>query len=534
MMFKEESKDALETLVHVARGLASVDSEAAILEMIVDEAMRLTNADGATLYIVKEGALHFEVVRNLSLNIHYGGTSQAPLPHGFEPIALSGQSQTHVVLHVVNTGKTANIPDVYDSQFDFSGTYAMDEKTNYRSQSFLTVGMFKQNLEPLGVLQLINSKNPETGDVQSFSELQQSLVQALAGMGGALMTNAALNTELKDLLDSFIKVIAGAVDAKSPYTGGHCRRVPDLVMDFAHAIHDAEDGPFGSVKFSDGDMYELQVSGWLHDIGKICIPEYVMDKATKLETIYDRVHEVETRVELAKREAEVVLLRSLLNGHNQSEAQAQYERVCAGLDEDLAFIRQANIGGEFMHDSDVERIHKIAERKVSIGGVEQPFLTSDYVDNLCIRKGTLTFDERERIRDHMRLTIEMLEQMPFPRHLQRVPEFAGGHHETMIGTGYPKGLTREQMSVQARMMAIADVFEALTASDRPYKPAKKLSEAMRIMGFMKKDHHLDPDLFNEFVRSEVYLKFAHKYMHPENIDEIDKDTLLAIQPKPLA
>ena len=186
-----------------------------------------------------------------------------------------------------------------------------------------------------------------------------------------------------------------------------------------------------------------------------------------------------------------------------------------------------------MHDVDVERIHKIAERKICISGVEQPLLTQDYVDNLCIRKGTLTFDERERIRDHMRITIEMLEQMPFPRHLQRVPEFAGGHHETMIGTGYPKGLTKDQMSIQARMMAIADVFEALTASDRPYKPAKKLSEAMRIMGFMKKDHHLDPDLFDEFVRSEVYLKFAHKYMYPENIDEIDKDALIDIQPKSL-
>jgi len=533
MGLKEESMDALETLVHIARGLASVDGEAAILEMIVDEAMRLTNADGATLYVVKNDALHFEIVRNLTLNIHYGGTSEAPLPHGFEPIALSGQFQTHVVLHVVNTGETANIPDAYDSQFDFAGTYEMDQKMGYQSQSFLTVGMFKKNLEPLGVLQLINARNPKTGSVQPFSELQESLVEALAGMGGALMNNAALNTELTDLLNAFIKLIAGAVDAKSPYTGGHCRRVPDLVMDFAHAIHDATVGPFEDVQFSEADMYELHVAGWLHDIGKICIPEYVMDKATKLETIYDRIHEVESRIEIAKREAEVDMLRSILHGCSQAEAQVQYERVCADLADDLAFIRTANIGGEFMHDADVERIHRIAERKICLNGVEQPLLTQDYVDNLCIRKGTLTFDERERIRDHMRITIDMLEQLPFPRHLQRVPEFAGGHHETMIGTGYPKGLTKQQMSIQARMMAIADVFEALTASDRPYKPAKKLSEAMRIMGFMKKDHHLDPELFDEFVRSEVYLKFAHKYMYSENIDEIDKDALLAIQPKTL-
>ncbi len=531
MPLELDSVDVLDTLVQIARGLASVDGEHAILEMIVDEAMRLTNADGATLYVIKDNGIHFEVVRNPTLGIHFGGTSGTSLPSEFEPISLNGDVQDHVVLHVIHTGKIANIEDVYDSQFDFSGTYAMDKSMGYRSQSFLTVGMFKRDLEPIGVLQLINAKNVETGVVQPFSLLQESLVEALAGMGGGIINNTALHTELAELLDSFIKLIAGAVDAKSPYTGGHCRRVPDLVMDFAYAIHAAGDGPFGEIEFSDADMYELHVAGWLHDIGKICIPEYVMDKATKLETIYDRIHEVEFRFAVAKKEAEISMLRSCMSGKDESEAKAELERVCMELDEDFAFIRQANIGGEFMHDKDIERIHSIAKRTIDLGGQSRPILTQDYVDNLCIRRGTLTFDERDKIRDHMRITIDMLEQMPFPRNLQRVPEFAGGHHETMIGTGYPKGLTRDQMSIQARMMAIADVFEALTASDRPYKPAKKLSEAMRIMGFMKKDHHLDPELFNEFVRLDVYLTFAEKYMDPTNIDCIDKEALMAIQPK---
>jgi response regulator RpfG family c-di-GMP phosphodiesterase len=352
-------------------------------------------------------------------------------------------------------------------------------------------------------------------------------------MGGAIMKNVALHTELSELLDSFIKLIAGAVDAKSPYTGGHCRRVPDLVMDFANAIHDAEDGPFGTVRFSDADMYELHVAGWLHDIGKICIPEYVMDKATKLETIYDRIHEVEARIEILKRDAEISMLKNIMNGGERLEAEATFRRVLEELDDDMLFLRRVNIGGEFMHDEDIARVHQIASRELNINGVTQPLLSSEYVENLCIRRGTLTEVERDKIRDHMRITIDMLEQLPFPKNLQRVPEFAGGHHETMIGTGYPKGLTREQMSIQARMMAIVDVFEALTAADRPYKPAKKLSEAMRIMGFMKKDHHLDPELFNEFVRLEVYMTFANKHMSPEHIDEINKEALMGITPKPL-
>ena len=157
-------------------------------------------------------------------------------------------------------------------------------------------------------------------------------------------------------------------------------------------------------------------------------------------------------------------------------------------------------------------------------------MTDDYLNNLSIRAGTLTFDERERIRDHIKVTIQMLEQLPFPKHLVRVPEFAGGHHETMIGTGYPKGLFKEDMSVQARMMAIADIFEALTASDRPYKDAKSLSEAMRIMGIFKRKNHIDPDLFDEFIRSKVYLRYAEEYMEAHLIDEIDEAALLAIHP----
>lgn len=531
---KQYLAEHLDVIVEVAQSLASANGADEILESIVDHAMRLTNAEGATLYVVRDGKLHFEIVRNTTLGFHFGGVDGAALPDLFEPISLTEDSHGRVVLHVLKTGDTANIDDVYHSDFDFSGTYASDEKYQYRSQSFLTVGMFNRDMEPIGVLQLINATDAMTKKVCAFGFEEQQLVEALAGMGGAILKNALLSDELSNLLEAFIKLIAEAVDQKSPYTGGHCRRVPELVMDFARAVHDAQTGPFKDVQFSDADMYELHVAGWMHDIGKICIPEYVMDKATKLETIHDRIHEVQMRFELCKRDAEIQMLQRRLAGEDVTMLTAEYDSMVATLDDEFAFIQETNIGGEFMHDAKIERIHQIAKRQVSINGVLQPILSEEYVYNLCIQKGTLTVEERDKIRDHMRITIDMLEALPFPKHLQRVPEFAGGHHETMIGTGYPRGLTKDQMSIQARMMAIVDVFEALTASDRPYKEPKKLSESMKIMGFMKKDHHFDPDLLDEFVRSDVYLPFAQKYMAPEHIDTFDKEAFLAIQPKPLS
>ena len=531
-MIDETTRPDLDMIVRVARSLASVNGTQAIFEEILDQAMRLTQADGGTLYVVKDTELHFEIVRNITLELRFGGADEPLVPEYFSPISLEDDSN-RVVLHVVQTGETANISNVYDSQFDFSGTYKSDALHNYRSQSFLTVGMFNRRMEPIGVLQLINATDPMTGDVVPFSEQQRQLVEALAGMGGAILKNVILTAELSQLLDAFIKLIAEAVDAKSPYTGGHCRRVPDLVMDFAYAIHASSDGPCERVHFSDADMYELHVAGWMHDVGKICIPEYVMDKATKLETIYDRIHEVQALYELLKRDAEVHRWRQVALGEDAVKEESIYLSMCKELDEEFLFLQEANIGGEFMSDEKIQRIHNISERTVVVNGIEKAVLSEEYVYNLVIRKGTLTYEEREKIREHMTITIQMLEALPFPKHLQRVPEFAGGHHETMIGTGYPKGLTRDQMSIQARMMAIADVFEALTASDRPYKKAKSLSEAMRIMGFMKKDNHLDPDLFDEFVRHEVYLTFANKYMDPDLIDEIDKLKLMSIVPKPI-
>ena len=523
----------IDVLVKVARDLGVVRSSNELLEAIVDDAMSLTNADGGTLYLVKDGALHFEIVRNKSLDIDFGG-SGVPIPDYFHSIPLNKGKGKHVCVNVVESGVTANIIDAYEStDFDFQGTRKMDQATGYRSKSFLAVGLFDHNNFPVGVLQLLNAIDPEVGEVRAFSPEQETLIEALAGMAAISVNNTLLREELEALLESFMQLIAEAIDQKSPYTGGHCRRVPRIVMDLAHAVNDTNEGVMADFTMLAEDFHELHVASWLHDIGKICIPEFVVDKATKLETIYDRINEIQIRFELKFRELEMEKWKAIASGMPAEEAEQEYLEKSASVRDDFAFVEYCNIGREFMKKESVERLNKIAKTKVTIQGERQNILNEEFVYNLSIPYGTLTKEERLTIQKHMTITIDMLEKLPFPKYLKKVPEYAGGHHETMIGTGYPRGLKKEDMSVPARMMAIADIFEALTAADRPYKKAKPLSLAMEILGGFKRRNHIDPDLFDIFVKSGGYLTYAKEFLAPELIDEVDVQALLDIQPLPI-
>ncbi len=325
-------------------------------------------------------------------------------------------------------------------------------------------------------------------------------------------------------------MIASAIDDKSPYTGGHCRRIPVLTMMLAEAAHGTEIGPLKDFRITDKDRYELETAAWLHDCGKIVTPDYVMDKATKLETIFNRIHILETRIEVLMRDAEIAYLRARIDSDNSDRILAtlkqQYEDQCQQYRDDLAFLQKINIGGEFMSDDDITRVSNLAKYSwIDLNGELRPLVSEDEIENLSIRRGTLNDNEREIINNHIVATIKMLESLPFPKNLKNVPEFAGGHHEKMDGSGYPKGLHRNEMSVQARIMAIADIFEALTASDRPYKKGKPLSECLKIMGYMKKDQHIDPDIFDIFIKERIYLDYADKFLDPEQIDEIDESTI---------
>ncbi|MCM2328975.1 MAG: HD domain-containing protein, partial [Lysobacter sp.] len=409
-----------------------------------------------------------------------------------------------------------------------SGTRNFDKRTGYRSTSFLTVPMKNHEGEIIGVLQLLNAIDAATGEVTVFSDEDRRLAESLASQAAIALTNRLLIQQLEVLFESLIELINTAIDDKSPYTGGHCKRVPTLTMMLAEAANAASEGPLASFRMTDKDRYELKIAGLLHDCGKITTPVHVVDKATKLQTIYDRINLLDTRFEALKREAEIAMLKGVLaargagDASSEQRAREDFEARIRQYDDDREFLRRTNIGGERMSSEDQARVTRIAQYTwTGPGGAPERFLTRDEEANLNIPYGTLTAQEREIINHHIVATIKMLEALPWPKHLLNVPEYAGGHHERMDGKGYPRGLTRAQMSVQARVMGIADIFEALTAKDRPYKPGKTLSESLHILGKFKENGHIDPDLFDIFVKERVYLRYAREFLDPEQIDEVD-------------
>jgi HD-GYP domain-containing protein (c-di-GMP phosphodiesterase class II) len=507
----------LDQLVEIGVALSSERDINKLLESILVAAKSITNADGGTLYRMQDGReLKFEIVRNDSLGIAMGGTSGVPIP--FPPVPLYDEqgSPVHsmVAAYAVHHDCAVNIADAYTEKgFDFSGTKRFDEKTGYRSRSFLTIPIKNHENEIIGVLQLINCKDRLTRAVKPFSPADQRLAASLASQAAIALTNRLLIDHLENLFESFIKVINAAIDDKSPYTAGHCERVPALTMMLAEAVNRCNRGPLKDFTMTDRDRYELKIAGLLHDCGKVTTPVHVVDKATKLETIFDRIELLDTRFEVIKRDARI----------EHGADSATLELRLAEIEEDRQFLHRANMGSERMSEEEVQRIERISTqyRWRDATGAEVDFLTADELTNLTIRSGTLTHEERQIINHHINMTIQMLEALPWPRHLSNVVEYAGGHHERMDGKGYPKGLTREQMSVQARCMGIADIFEALTARDRPYKKGKTLSEALTILGKFKLNGHIDPDLFDVFIWEKVYEKYAREFMPAEQIDQVD-------------
>ncbi|HVT72387.1 MAG TPA: HD domain-containing phosphohydrolase [Lacunisphaera sp.] len=511
----------LAELTQIGAALSQEKDIDRLLELILLAAKKITNADGGTLYrrpADNKNTLRFEIIRTDSLGLALGGTTGVKIP--FPPIPLRdprGRENTStVVAYAVLKERTVAIADAYQEKgFDFSGTKVFDRHNGYRSKSFLTVPMKNHEDEIIGVLQLINAKDRRTGEIVAFTETDQRLAESLASQAAVALTNRLLITQLENLFESFVSLLNKAIDEKSPYTGGHCARVPVLTMLLAEAVHDTQQGPLALWHMTDLDRYELKLAALLHDCGKVTTPVHVVDKATKLHTLFDRINVIDTRFEVLKRDAEVAALR----GGELAGLPAHLQEI----DADRAFLRRCNTGEEAMSAADQDRVRAIAKKYTwrNPAGETADFLSADEIENLTVRHGTLTAAEREIINHHVAVTIQMLEALPWPRHLENVPEYAGGHHERVDGKGYPRGLTGDQMSVQARIMGIADIFEALTAKDRPYKPGKTLTESLRILGQMRLDGHIDPELFDIFVRARVYERYARDYLDPAQVDAVD-------------
>ena len=531
----------LEELNGIGISLSRVKDTNRLLEAILVAAKKITNADGGTLYRVDadKKLVHFEILRTDSLSIAMGGTTGVDVP--FYPVRLFDEdgrpNNSMVVAYSVLRDETVNIADAYAAQgFDFSGTKSFDRKTGYRSQSFLTVPMKNHEDEVIGVLQLINAKDRQSGATVPFSEADQRLAESLASQAAVALTNRQLISQLEGLFESFISLINAAIDDKSPYTGGHCQRVPMLTMMLAEAVNETDEGPLADFAMTEKDRYELKIAGLLHDCGKVTTPVHVVDKATKLQTIFDRIALIDTRFEILKRDAEISRWKTRLNSPDNrtgewERADRELKARTRQIDEDRQFLRFSNFGSEVMPEEDQRRVRDISKayRWRDIDGNEADFLTADEVNNLTIRSGTLTQEERHVINHHIEVTIKMLESLPWPKHLKNVAEYAGGHHERMDGKGYPRGLPRQQMSVQARVMGIADIFEALTAKDRPYKKGKTLTESLQILGKFKLNGHIDSDLFDIFVHKKVYLRYAEQFLDPDQIDEVDEAALPGYQ-----
>jgi HD-GYP domain-containing protein (c-di-GMP phosphodiesterase class II) len=510
--FSESQSDHIYQLVKIGLGLSSEKNIDRLLERIVREARNFTNADGGTLYIreSEREVLDFAIVQNDSLGVFMGGSGEV-ISWPSVPLRLgdNGENHRNVSAHCALTGEPVNISDVYDAAgFDFQGTRDFDASTGYRSRSMLVIPLRDHEDEVIGVLQLLNAKDRETGAVVPFPVHEVGMVMSLASQAAIALTKMRLVRGLENLLDAFVRTIGDAIDEKSPYTAGHVFRVANLTEQIALEVNKATTGKFALVNFSADELAEIRMAAWLHDVGKITTPEHLMDKATKLQAIFDRIELIRHRVEISRLNDEMARLENEPCPRRERRSVAPLVEKEEEWQEIVNFLDRINLGGEGLSAESIEKVRQLAGFTYAMCGMELPLLAPDEVENLCVQKGTLTAAERKVMNHHVEMSIKMLEGLPFPKKLRNVPAYAGMHHEKLNGTGYPRGIGNGAIPLPARMLALADVLEALTAADRPYKQGKMLSEAMSILEGMVGRGDLDGDICDLVVDSGLVVRFA--------------------------
>ncbi len=517
-VYAERLGGQIKKMSDIGRALSGVHDLNALLEMIVDQARSFTNADAGTLYILEDETLRFQIVQNDSLKIFMGGKTGETIP--FPPVELK---ESNVSAFVALKGKSVNIPDVYDTDlFDFTGPKKFDQSTGYRSKSMLVVPMKNHDNDVIGVLQLLNATNPVNNEVIAFSQDYENLSESLASQAAVSITNAKLISNMTELFEAFVKVMATAIDEKSPVTGGHIRRVADLTLTMAEVIHNHDEGAFKDRKFSPDQMYELRIAAYMHDIGKVTSPVEIVEKAKKLQTIFDRIHYIRLRmdyiiqkVKLEGQQKKIELLERKADLAEIKKVELKSEKQIQEMEDIRLFINKCNEPGEFLEDETLDKLKEISLRTyLDNEGQQQPFITEDELLNLSIRRGSITDAERKKMQDHAAVTLKMLKQIPFTKKLKNIPSFAGAHHEFINGKGYPLGLKGDEIPFEGKLMAVTDIAEALTASDRPYKKAMPLETVYRILRSMAGNGELDNDMVELFINEEIYKTYQEKHETP--------------------
>ena len=563
-------KNTISRFLFLIKSLAGEQNFDAMLEQITEETLKICESDGALTWFVDDDT------NTLNSAAFFDKQKGKITLEGLPSYEVEGE------FALAKAARENDVSQIHIRKDDDEGLDLLFESLGTKDLFVTTFPLRNRKDEGIGLLCLLNKTTTDNSD-DELANGRMDFVRTFSGFASVSLESRHLLEMQKRLMDSFMHLLAGAIDAKSPYTGGHCQRVPVLAKMLAMAACKDND-LFKEYQLDEDGWEALHLAGWLHDCGKVTTPEYVVDKSTRLETIYDRIHEIRTRFEVLKRDVEIRYWEQVADGGDRLALRKTMDREQQEIDEDFIFVAGCNIGDEFITPEKAERLEEIAKRtwertlddRLGLSWEEEKrkgrrpkqelpveeCVISDRVDhlierseneqipadnpwgfkidvpeyrynlgelyNLKVERGTLTTEERYKINDHVVQTIIMLEKLPYPKHLREVPAMAGGHHETMDGKGYPKKLNgKEEMSLTARMMAIADIFEALTASDRPYKKAKKLSDSIRIMSFFKKDHHIDGDLFDLFLKSGVYLEYAREYLDPDQIDEVDIESYLS-------
>ncbi|MCV6590906.1 MAG: hypothetical protein OIF57_18085 [Marinobacterium sp.] len=540
----------LAQFIRLIRQISAEEDFSRLLPLITNETMHSTTSKGVILYLVDDSETWLQ-----------------PEQYSFPAGTVTQLDRLPIVpgcqlSHSLQTGELDR------RSLKNCGTPALTTLSEHFDEPLLciTIPLRTRRNAPLGILCLLSPHDERTDD-------HLAMIRTMADFSSMTLESRQHETHQKALMKAFIELIANAIDAKSPYTAGHCQRVPELTRLLVQAACDSQHPPFKNYQLNAQQWEALHIASWLHDCGKVVTPEYVVDKATKLETLYDRIHEVRMRFEVLKREVDIRYWQGIAQGQDSTQLAAERDQQKAELDNDFAFVASCNIGGEFMAPDKQQRLQKIAERqwqrtlddRLGVGIEEQQRkalqpsptlpvmepLLADKQDhlipfsgnqqqhgrfnltpgqhqfnrgelyNLGVQRGTLTAEERHIINDHIVQTILMLEQLPYPKHLRDIPQLAGQHHEKMDGTGYPCGLKGHEMPLSSRAMAIADIFEALTAADRPYKAPKSVSEALRIMSFMRNDKHIDGELFDLFLTSGIWRNYGERFLLPEQLDDVD-------------